>query len=127
MVNQDTHQLKKKLILRNSATRLYKVGVTENPGQRAKSANIRTYYPIPQVSISLDYLWVNNYYLLTKNENNSCDLMMNKEMFNELLESVQEMDEIVKKEKEASRSFEYSEPELKSTHGNWVQIRMALT
>jgi hypothetical protein len=48
--------------------------------------------------------------------------MMNKEMFNELLESVQEMDEIVKKEKEASRSFEYPGPELKSTRGNRVQI-----
>jgi hypothetical protein len=36
---------------------------------------------------------------------------MNKETFNELLESVQEMDEIVKEEKEPSRSFEYPEPE----------------
>lgn len=39
---------------------------------------------------------------------------MNKEMFNELLESVQEMDEIVKGQKTASRSFDYPEPEVKS-------------
>ena len=39
---------------------------------------------------------------------------MNKEMFGELLESVQEMDEIVKGKKSASRSFEYPDPEVKS-------------
>jgi putative transcriptional regulator len=39
---------------------------------------------------------------------------MNKEMFNELLESVQEMDEIVKGKKKPSRSFDYPEPEVKS-------------
>jgi putative transcriptional regulator len=39
---------------------------------------------------------------------------MNDEMFNELLESVQEMDEIVKGRKQASRSFEYPDPEVKA-------------
>lgn len=39
---------------------------------------------------------------------------MNDEMFNELLESVQEMDEIVKGKKQASRSFEYPDPEVKA-------------
>lgn len=39
---------------------------------------------------------------------------MNKEMFNELLESAQEMDGIVKGQKTASRSFNYPEPEVKS-------------
>ncbi|MET0038004.1 MAG: NadS family protein [Candidatus Thiodiazotropha lotti] len=39
---------------------------------------------------------------------------MNKEMFDELLESVQEMDEIVKGKKKASRSFDYPDPEVKA-------------
>ncbi|MES9990727.1 MAG: NadS family protein [Candidatus Thiodiazotropha sp.] len=38
---------------------------------------------------------------------------MKKEMFDELLESVQEMDEIVKGKKKASRSFDYPDPEVK--------------
>ncbi|PIE41930.1 MAG: transcriptional regulator [Gammaproteobacteria bacterium] len=38
---------------------------------------------------------------------------MNKDMFDELLASVQEMDEIVKGNAEPSRSFEYPEPEVK--------------
>ena len=37
-----------------------------------------------------------------------------KEMFNELLESVQEMDEIVEGKKKASRSFDYPDPEVKA-------------
>ncbi|MFI0375983.1 MAG: NadS family protein [Candidatus Thiodiazotropha sp.] len=37
---------------------------------------------------------------------------MKKEMFDELLESVQEMDEIVKGKKKASRSFDYPDPEV---------------
>ncbi|MCG7879669.1 MAG: NadS family protein [Candidatus Thiodiazotropha endolucinida] len=39
---------------------------------------------------------------------------MKKEMFDELLESVQEMDEIVKGKKKASRRFEYPDPEVKA-------------
>ncbi len=39
---------------------------------------------------------------------------MKKEMFNELLESTQEMDEIVKGKKKASRSFDYPDPEVKT-------------
>ncbi|MES9987104.1 MAG: NadS family protein [Candidatus Thiodiazotropha endolucinida] len=39
---------------------------------------------------------------------------MKKEMFDELLESVQEMDEIVKSKKKASRSFDYPDPEVKA-------------
>lgn len=39
---------------------------------------------------------------------------MEKEMFDELLESVQEMDEIVKGNKKASRSFDFPEPEVKA-------------
>lgn len=39
---------------------------------------------------------------------------MNKEMFNELLDSVQEMDEIVNEKKDASRSFDHPEPEVLS-------------
>ena len=39
---------------------------------------------------------------------------MKKEMFDELLESVQEMDGIVKGKKEASRSFDYPDPEVKT-------------
>ncbi|MCG7867364.1 MAG: helix-turn-helix domain-containing protein [Candidatus Thiodiazotropha taylori] len=39
---------------------------------------------------------------------------MNKEMFEELLESVQEMDEIVKGKKKASRSFDFPDPEVKA-------------
>ncbi|MEW8626585.1 MAG: hypothetical protein AB2551_12590 [Candidatus Thiodiazotropha sp.] len=37
-----------------------------------------------------------------------------KEVFNELLESVQEMDEIVEGKKKASRSFDYPDPEVKA-------------
>jgi putative transcriptional regulator len=39
---------------------------------------------------------------------------MKKEMFNELLESVQEMDGIVKGKKKPSRSFDYPDPEVKT-------------
>lgn len=39
---------------------------------------------------------------------------MNKEMFSELLESVQEMDGIVLGKKDASRIFEYPDPEVKA-------------
>jgi putative transcriptional regulator len=38
---------------------------------------------------------------------------MNDDMFNELLESVQEMDRIAKGEKKPSRSFRYPEPQVK--------------
>jgi putative transcriptional regulator len=38
---------------------------------------------------------------------------MKNEMFDELLASVQEMDEIVKGKKDASRAFEFPEPEVK--------------
>ncbi len=38
---------------------------------------------------------------------------MKNEMFDELLASVQEMDEIVKGKKDASRVFEFPEPEVK--------------
>lgn len=39
---------------------------------------------------------------------------MNDEMFNELLDSVQQMDEIVKKSKKASRTFDFPDPEVKA-------------
>jgi putative transcriptional regulator len=39
---------------------------------------------------------------------------MEKNMFDELLTSVQEMDEIVKGNKKASRSFDFPEPEVKA-------------
>jgi putative transcriptional regulator len=39
---------------------------------------------------------------------------MNKNIFDELLESVQQMDQIVKGEKEGSRCFDYPEPEVKA-------------
>lgn len=39
---------------------------------------------------------------------------MEKKMFDELLESVQEMDEIVKGSKKASRQFDFPEPEVKA-------------
>jgi putative transcriptional regulator len=39
---------------------------------------------------------------------------MNNEMFNELLASVKEMDEIAKGKKTPSRRFEYPEPEVKA-------------
>lgn len=38
---------------------------------------------------------------------------MNDEMFNELLESVKEMDQIAKGKKQASRRFSIKEPEVK--------------
>ncbi len=38
---------------------------------------------------------------------------MNNEMFNELLESVKEMDQITKDKKKASRQFTFKEPEVK--------------
>ncbi len=40
--------------------------------------------------------------------------MMKKEMFDELLESVQEMDEIIQGKKFASRSFNFPDPEVKA-------------
>ena len=39
---------------------------------------------------------------------------MEKGMFDELMSSVQEMDAIVKGKKQASRTFEYPEPEVKA-------------
>lgn len=39
---------------------------------------------------------------------------MKKEMFDELLESIQEMNEIVKGNKAASRSFDFPDPEVKT-------------
>ncbi len=39
---------------------------------------------------------------------------MNDEMFDELLESVREMDEIAKGKKKASRLFTFKEPEVKA-------------
>ncbi len=39
---------------------------------------------------------------------------MEKSMFDELMTSVQEMDQIVKNEKVASRRFEYPDPEVKA-------------
>ena len=39
---------------------------------------------------------------------------MDKNMFDELLNSVQEMDAIVKGEKQESRSFEFPDPEVKA-------------
>ena len=38
---------------------------------------------------------------------------MNDEMFNELMESVKEMDQIAKGKKKASRRFAFKEPEVK--------------
>lgn len=40
--------------------------------------------------------------------------MMKKEMFDELLESIREMDEIVKGNQAASRSFDFPDPEVKA-------------
>jgi len=40
--------------------------------------------------------------------------MMKKEMFDELLESIQEMDEIVKGNQAASRSFDFPDPAVKA-------------
>jgi len=39
---------------------------------------------------------------------------MNDEMFNELLKSVKEMDQIAKGKKKASRRFEFKEPKVKT-------------
>jgi putative transcriptional regulator len=39
---------------------------------------------------------------------------MNKDMFNELLDSVQDMDGIIKGQKMVSLSFQYPDPEVKS-------------
>jgi len=39
---------------------------------------------------------------------------MDKEMFDELLTSVQEMDGVVKGKKNASRSFDFPEPQVKA-------------
>lgn len=39
---------------------------------------------------------------------------MKKDMFNELLESVKEMDKIAKGKKKASRQFTFKEPEVKN-------------
>ncbi len=38
---------------------------------------------------------------------------MNDEMFNKLLESVKEMDQITKGKKQASRQFAFKKPEVK--------------
>ncbi|MCG8023325.1 MAG: hypothetical protein JAZ02_05005 [Candidatus Thiodiazotropha endolucinida] len=43
--------------------------------------------------------------------------MMKKEMFDEFLESVQEMGEIVGGKKKASRSFDYPDPEVEADPG----------
>ena len=40
--------------------------------------------------------------------------MMKKEIFDEFLESIQEMNEIVKGNQAASRSFDFPEPEVKT-------------
>ncbi len=40
--------------------------------------------------------------------------MMKKEMFDELLESVQEMDDIIQGKKTVSRSFNFPDPEVKA-------------
>lgn len=39
---------------------------------------------------------------------------MDKDMFNELMTSVQQMDDIVKGKKQASRSFDFPDPEVKA-------------
>ncbi|WP_428035586.1 hypothetical protein [Amphritea sp.] len=39
---------------------------------------------------------------------------MNDEMFNELSDSVQQMDKIVKESKKASRIFDFPDPEVKA-------------
>ena len=39
--------------------------------------------------------------------------IMNNEMFNELLESIKEMDQVAKGKKKASRRFTFKEPEVK--------------
>ncbi len=38
---------------------------------------------------------------------------MDKDMFNELMTSVQQMDDIIKGKKKASRSFDFPDPEVK--------------
>ena len=43
---------------------------------------------------------------------------MNKLMFDELLQSVDEMDQIVKGKKQPSRQFEFPEPEVKLIRKN---------
>ncbi|MEW8614453.1 MAG: NadS family protein [Candidatus Thiodiazotropha sp.] len=55
--------------------------------------------------------------------------MMKKEMFDEFLESVQEMDEIVGGKKKASRSFDYPDPEVKAIRESmgYSQARFART
>lgn len=45
---------------------------------------------------------------------------MKNELFNELLASVQEMDEIAQGEKTASRAIEFSETDVKLVQGNDV-------
>jgi len=40
--------------------------------------------------------------------------MMEKDMFDELMASIQEMDQIVKHEQQAGRSFEFPDPEVKA-------------
>ncbi|MFC1376869.1 MAG: helix-turn-helix domain-containing protein [gamma proteobacterium symbiont of Ctena orbiculata] len=54
---------------------------------------------------------------------------MKKEMFDEFLESVQEMDEIVGGKKKASRSFDYPDPEVKAIRESmgYSQARFART
>ena len=47
---------------------------------------------------------------------------MDKDMFDELMTSVQEMDHIVKGKKQASRSVEFPEPEVKA-----IRERMGVT
>lgn len=39
---------------------------------------------------------------------------MDKDMFNELMTSVQQMDDVVSGKKQASRSFDFPDPEVKS-------------
>ncbi|MEW8388891.1 MAG: NadS family protein [Candidatus Thiodiazotropha sp.] len=55
--------------------------------------------------------------------------MMKKEMFDEFLESVREMDEIVGGKKKASRSFDYPDPEVKAIRESmgYSQARFAIT
>ncbi|MBT3093696.1 MAG: helix-turn-helix domain-containing protein [Candidatus Thiodiazotropha sp. (ex Lucina pensylvanica)] len=54
---------------------------------------------------------------------------MKKEMFDEFLESVREMDEIVGGKKKASRSFYYPDPEVKAIRESmgFSQARFART
>ena len=51
---------------------------------------------------------------------------MDDEMFNELLKSVKEMEQIAKGKKEASRGFTLKEPEVKNVRGKQVSFKPIL-